>query len=79
MSWRLPPVSAAARGMPPASVMTWCFEPGLRCSAGIGAFWAAFESPDVEAVDHRPGHVELSAGAELAEQDLGRYSHGIAV
>lgn len=35
-SWRLSPVSAVVRGMPPASVMTWCFEPGLRRSTKLG-------------------------------------------
>jgi hypothetical protein len=29
-------VAAAARGMPPALVMTWCFEPGRRRSTGLG-------------------------------------------
>ena len=48
-SWRLPPVGVTARGMPPASVMTWCFEPGLRRSTGLGPVWAALERPSVRA------------------------------
>ena len=36
-SWRLPPVSAQASGIPVASTRRWCFEPFLALSAGLGA------------------------------------------
>lgn len=54
--------------MPPASVMTWCFEPGLRRSTGLGPVWVALERLDVRAVDHRRRHVELVGRSQLAEQ-----------
>lgn len=35
LSWRWPPVTVTASGMPPVSVITWCFVPGrTRSSAG---------------------------------------------
>ena len=36
MSLRLPPVSDTASGMPCASVIRWCFEPGRARSTGLG-------------------------------------------
>ncbi|GGU97563.1 hypothetical protein GCM10010211_76010 [Streptomyces albospinus] len=57
MSWvtslRLPPVSDTARGMPCASVRTWCLPPGRVRSIGPGPLWAPTGSPDVGGVDHR--------------------------
>ena len=34
-SWRLAPVRITASGMPCASVMRWCFEPGRAQSVGF--------------------------------------------
>src|SRR5438105_3025198 len=49
MSWvtscRLPPVSVAASGMPPASVITWCFEPVRARSTGLGPVLAPLLAP----------------------------------
>ena len=35
-SWALAPVTDEARGMPLASVIRWCFVPGLARSTGLG-------------------------------------------
>ncbi|SCE69250.1 Transposase DDE domain-containing protein [Micromonospora coriariae] len=42
----------------------------LACGGrpGSGRFRAALERPDVGAVDHRPGHVQLPGGPEFAQQ-----------
>jgi hypothetical protein len=49
MSWvtslRLPPVSETASGMPCASVITWCFEPGRARSTGLGPVLGRPSSP----------------------------------
>jgi hypothetical protein len=40
MSWRCPPVRATASGMPRASVIRWCLEPGRPRSTGEGPVWS---------------------------------------
>ena len=35
-SWRLPPVSVNASGIPVASTRRWCFDPALPLSTGLG-------------------------------------------
>jgi hypothetical protein len=40
MSLRLPPVSVTASGMPPASQIRWCLEPGRARSTGEGPTWS---------------------------------------
>lgn len=45
-SCRLPPLSLIASGVPWASVITWCFEPGLARSTGLGP---VLGRPDVPA------------------------------
>ena len=49
MSWvtslRLPPVSEIASGMPCASVITWCLEPGRARPAGLGPVLGRPSSP----------------------------------
>jgi hypothetical protein len=37
LSWRLPPVSRQASGIPPASTRRWCLEPFLARSTGLRA------------------------------------------
>ncbi len=49
-------------------MMTWCFEPGVRQATVLGPVWAVLKRPNVGAVDHRPGHVELVGRSQLAEQ-----------
>ena len=54
MSWvtslRLPPVSDTASGMPCASVITWCFEPGRARSTGLGPVLGRLHRPHMRAV-----------------------------
>jgi hypothetical protein len=40
-SLRWPPPSDTASGILCASVITWCFEPGLARSTGLGPVWAS--------------------------------------
>jgi hypothetical protein len=40
MSLRLPPVKLTASGMPPASQIRWCLEPGRPRSTGDGPTWS---------------------------------------
>ena len=40
MSLRLPPVRLTASGMPPASQIRWCLEPGRPRSTGDGPTWS---------------------------------------
>ena len=40
MSLRLPPVRITASGIPLASVIRWCFEPGFARSTGLGPVWS---------------------------------------
>jgi hypothetical protein len=43
MSLRLPPVRLTASGMPPASQIGWCLEPGRPRSTRHGTTWSPFE------------------------------------
>ena len=70
MSLRLPPVRMTASGVPAPSVMTWCFEPVLARSTGLGPVWAAFHRSQMRAVDHRLGPVELVGPAQFGQQQL---------
>src|SRR5690242_8247982 len=68
MSWvtscRLPPVSVAASGMPPASVITWCLDPARARSTGLGPVLAPLLAlaratrPPPPATSRSPGGVE---------------------
>jgi len=70
MSLRWPPVSETASGMPCASVIRWCLEPGRARSTGLGPVLAAFERPHVGAVDHRPRPVQSPGSVQLGQQLL---------
>jgi hypothetical protein len=70
MSFRFPPVRETASGMPCASVIRWCFEPGLARSTGLGPVWAALHRAHVRAVNHRPGPVQRPGGVQLGQQRL---------
>jgi hypothetical protein len=52
MSLRLPPVRLTASGMPPASQIRWCLEPGRPRSTGDGPTWSplSVEGPPVKRV-----------------------------
>ena len=45
MSWRLPPVSVHASGVPRPSVRRWCLEPGRPLSTGLGPVLPPLFSP----------------------------------
>jgi hypothetical protein len=44
--------------VPCASVIRWCFEPGLARSTGLGPVWAALQRAHMRAVNHRLGPVQ---------------------
>lgn len=61
------PVSVTARGVPPASVIRWCLEPGLPRSMGLWPVWSPFESPQLRGVDKRVRQLQLPGGAQFAQ------------
>ena len=70
MSLRLPPVRVTASGMPPASQIRWCLEPGRARSTGEGPTWSPFERAHVRPVDGAAVQVQPVGGAQLGEQQL---------
>jgi hypothetical protein len=67
-SWRLPPVTRTASGMPLASQIRWCLEPGRPRLTGDGPTWSPFQRADMGAVDRAPVQLQLAEGAQLSEQ-----------
>ena len=59
-----------ASGMPCASVMRWCFEPGRARSVGFGPVFDCTHRADGGGIDNDTGPVNLVGRASLREQDF---------
>ena len=71
MSLTFAAVTLEARGMPLASVITWCLLPGLDAVHRAGAgLLATVGRPHEAAVDQRPRPGDLVGAAQPVEQDL---------
>jgi hypothetical protein len=70
MSCRFPPVRVTASGMPWASTIRWCLEPGWPRLTGEGPTWSPFECVHVRGVHRAPLQVEQAGGAQLGQQQL---------
>ncbi len=70
-SWRLAPVRITASGMPCASVMRWCFEPGRARSVGLGPVFDPHQ-PRGSRRSRRPRATSLCGPLRVALQEAVR-------
>ena len=68
-SWRLPPVTVQASGIPVASTRRWCFDPFLALSTGLGPVSEPLFRLHVTGVGDRPRPLELTGGTQLSKQE----------
>ena len=70
MSLRLPPVSDTASGIPCASVIRWCFEPGRARSTGLGPVLGRPSAPAHGSCQSPPATSQRAGGVQLRQQRL---------
>lgn len=70
-SWRLALVRMAAKGIPRASVITWCLLPGLRRCVGLGPVSPLTNRSDGPAIHHpsaEGGQINLVSCPQFGQQ-----------